>query len=458
MKKTALFLCGLLSVIVAFGATSCDMLGKQPNSGSSAPDSSSSAPAENTENAVTKLEIKQAPKTEYFVGEKFTAEGGLLTVTYEDGTTKELSMTDPSVNITAPNTSRVGERNVTVKLGDKKVTYKITIQTKGFSVSFDLNYTAAPAATVQNVVQGKKADKPADPTREGHTFYNWYVDANCTLVYDFATAINSDTTIYAQWKDNSATYYDVTYDLNYYGVAQEEYPQIVKAGDTVKDLAFTPERTDYAFGGWYVDEGCTTEFVKTTAISASQKLYAKWNKTKTGVSTYVFEAENVNLFDKAGPGYSGENAGQGMIITNTKVDASGDKFVAYQCKNGNSLEFYVACDEDISDVTLLMRFAAEYASMTLNPDNYEISVNGVALDYADIVLHLPDGENQSKFQDFEMPKISLNKGQNLIQVKTKNNDALGGTLTATAPIIDCIKITTSAVVIWDGTLGLPLNK
>ena len=33
--------------------------------------------------------------------------------------------------------------------------------------------------------------------------------------------------------------------------------------------------------------------------------------------------------------------------------------------------------------------------------------------------------------------------------------ALGGTLTATAPIIDCVKLETEAVVIWDGTYGLP---
>ena len=95
--------------------------------------------------------------------------------------------------------------------------------------------------------------------------------------------------------------------------------------------------------------------------------------------------------------------------------------------------------------------------MTLTPDKYQISVNGTALDYDDIVLTLPDGENQSQFADFAIEGVSLKEGANLVQLKTTNNDALGGTLSATAPIIDCIKITTTAVVIWDGTYGLPMN-
>lgn len=44
-------------------------------------------------------------------------------------------------------------------------------------------------------------------------------------------------------------------------------------------------------------------------------------------SSYVFEAEDVDLSDKSGPGYSGANAGVGMIVTNTGIAASGNKFV-----------------------------------------------------------------------------------------------------------------------------------
>lgn len=410
------------------------------------------------EKTVTEIAVKTMPdKIEYFVGEEFSVAGGIITVTYSDASTEDVAMTDASVEVTAPNTSRVGEKTVTVRYGNEKATFKVTVVMKGYSVTFDYNYEGAPDAAVQNVMEGEEAAEPAAPERSGYTFYDWYIDQECTVLYDFEEAVGSDLTLYAQWKEDGATYYNVVFDLNYYGCAEPEYPQVVKAGETAAILGMTPERVDYSFTGWYTDAAGTSAFDDSAAVNADTTVYAKWEKTKTGESTYIFEAENTDLLDKAGPGYSGENAGTGMIVTNDKIGASGDKFVAYQCKNGNSLEFYVASDQAVSGATLTVRFAAEYASMTLTPDKYEISVNGTPLDYDDIVLTLPEGANQSNFEDFTITGVSLKEGANLIQLKTTNNDALGGTLTATAPIVDCIKLTTSAVVIWDGTYGLPAN-
>lgn len=445
----------ILGIVSLLTIASCGSSGD-----SVVPDASTSGTSETSavqEAAVSKISIKTMPtKTEYYVGEEFSVEGGVITVEYEDGTTKDLSMTADGVTVTAPNTSRVGEKTVTVKYGNKKATFKVTVVMKGYDVTFDYNYEGAED-TVVNVMQDEKVDEPTTPTRTGYTFYDWYIDENCTITYDFDTVITADLTLYAQWKEDGVTYYDVTYCMNYYGSAQSEYPQIVKQGGNAQTLALTPERTDYSFSGWYADEACSTKFDNTTAINANTTIYAGWTKTKTGSSTYIFEAEDTYLLDKAGPGYSGENAGLGMIVSSDKLGASGGQFVAYQCKNGNSLEFYLASDEEITNVTLTVRFAAEYASMTLTPDNYQIAVNDVALDYDDIVLTLPDGEQQSQFADFDISGVTLKKDANLVQLKTANNDALGGTLTATAPIIDCIKITTSAVVTWDGTKGLPTN-
>jgi len=132
--------------------------------------------------------------------------------------------------------------------------------------------------------------------------------------------------------------------------------------------------------------------------------------------------------------------------------------VAYQCKYGNSLEFNIASDADTAEVVLYVRVAAEFSSMVLTPDTYEISVNGVPVKYGQLDLQLSDSSQQGTFADYNLGKITLTKGANLIQFKTINNDALGGTLTATAPIIDCIKLETSDVVIWDGVYGLPMDN
>ena len=165
----------------------------------------------------------------------------------------------------------------------------------------------------------------------------------------------------------------------------------------------------------------------------------------------------VNLNQKAGPGYSGENAGISMIVTNKDVQASNEKFVAYQCRYGNSLEFNLASDGE-ADAVLYVRLAAEFSDMTLTPDIYEISVNGEPLQYKDISLTMAEGSQQGTFEDYLVGTVHLNKGENLIQLKTVNHEALGGTLTATAPIIDSIRVETEAVVIWDGAFGLPMKN
>lgn len=461
MRKLIAVLCAVLCTLTLAACGSDN----NPSAASSNPTNSTAVQnPQNTDNSgstgtaeVSSITIKTEPKTEYFVDEKFTVEGGILTVEYTDGTTKDIDMTDPSVEITEPSTSRAGSKTVTVKYGDAKVTFKVTISTKGLTVTYDLNYSGAPAPSTENVVKGFSAQRIAAPVRDGYTFYNWYSDAACTMLFDFDTSIVDDVTIYAGWKENGATYHKVVFNLNYYGCAYPEYEQIVKSGNSAATLGMTPTRIGYTFAGWATDENGTSNFDAGSAITADTTVFAKWTRTGSGSGTYVFEAEDVDLSQKAGPGYSGENAGIGMIVTNKATGASGDKFVAYQCKNGNSLEFYVASDSD-AEAVIIASLAAEFSDMTLTPDKYEISVNGTPISYSTIALKLNDGEQQGTFADYIIGTVTLQKGANLIQFKTTNNDALGGTLTATAPIIDCVKVETEAVVIWDGNYGLPMSN
>lgn len=53
----------------------------------------------------------------------------------------------------------------------------------------------------QTVSDGRKATKPADPTKKGYTFVGWYADSTFTTPFDFNTAITANTTVYAKWKE-----------------------------------------------------------------------------------------------------------------------------------------------------------------------------------------------------------------------------------------------------------------
>lgn len=405
---------------------------------------------------VVSIEVKELPaKTEYFVKEEFDISGGVILVTYDDGSTAELSMTSPDLDVSKPNTSKTGSKNVGLKYRGKKTSFKISVAAKGLTVTFRLNCDLEDIR--QNVSKGSTAKKVTAPARDGYTFQGWYADENCTVLYDFSTAIEEDRDVFALWTDNSAVYHTVSFNLNYYGCIQAEYPQIVKDGGNASVPAFTPERVDYAFDGWYADENGETPFDASAAVTADATAYAKWTRTKAGVSTYTFEAEDVDLNEKAGPGYSGENAGPNMIVLNKDVRASNDRFVAYQCRFGNSLEFCLASDTE-AEAVLTIRFAAEFSDMTLVPEIYEISVNGTPLQYSAITLTMAEGSQQGFFEDFVIGTVALRQGENLIQVKTINHEELGGTLTATAPIIDCIRVETEAVVTWDGAYGLPMSN
>ena len=73
--------------------------------------------------------------------------------------------------------------------GDKNATFTVTFETNGGS-----------AVAAQEVKNGQHATKPADPTKSGYTFDNWYVDTNFVTLFDFEKVeITADWTLYANW-------------------------------------------------------------------------------------------------------------------------------------------------------------------------------------------------------------------------------------------------------------------
>ena len=127
------------------------------------------------------------------------------------------------------------------------------------------------------------------------------------------------------------------------------------------------------------------------------------------------------------------------------------------------------CDEEVTDVTLYARLSAELRDYTFDPSNYEIQLNGVSLNYSPIEFvnvptadDLDDAASQLDclpFQDYVIgTNLTLKKGQNLIQLITKNSVGMeGSTLEAAAPIVDAIKIDTTAVLQWDHVMNLPVT-
>lgn len=76
---------------------------------------------------VTSVEIKQPPaKTEYIKGEKLDTKGGVLTVQYSDGTSKEVDITSGMCAGYDPQTP--GSQTVTVRFSGKSCTYAVSVR------------------------------------------------------------------------------------------------------------------------------------------------------------------------------------------------------------------------------------------------------------------------------------------------------------------------------------------
>ena len=74
---------------------------------------------------------------------------------------------------------------------DEPAEYTVTYETNGGS-----------AVKAETVEEGKTVTKPADPTKEGYKFDGWYADKDLKTAFDFTTAINEDTTVYAKWTED----------------------------------------------------------------------------------------------------------------------------------------------------------------------------------------------------------------------------------------------------------------
>ena len=354
---------------------------------------------------------------------------------------------------------------------------------KRYKVTYDANY-AGGEQQVRETVNGKVTADVTPEAREGYTFAGWYIDSNATTPFEFDQVLTADTTVYAKWVSQETTMYTVTFNENY-GETPATSSTRVAEGSTVAKPA-TPSRaavstkghqvSEYTFLGWYTDAACTTEFNFNSAINEDVTVYAKWS------GNYIFEAEHVMLIDfttgapLAGMGASGGSEGANMVDPprpgREGINASNGYYVTYLYKEGLELRFMIESDREVEDATLIFRITAETRGYAITSyigegetengtrwSQYDMMLNGEYLDYGIIEIldvgvqeHEATG-GQRPFSDHTIAvNLKLKKGTNEFRFITANSNGMGGTMAGTAPVVDCIKIQTSAELSWTPTL------
>lgn len=138
--------------------------------------------------------------------------------------------------------------------------YTVTFQSEGGSEVASQIRANAPAA------------RPADPTKEGHTFIGWY---NGESEWNFADAVATDLTLTAKWQVNQ---YTITFDT----AGGSEVPSITQDYGTAITPPAAPTRTGYTFAGWDRE-------IPTAMPAENMTITARWQVNQY---TITFKPEN----------------------------------------------------------------------------------------------------------------------------------------------------------------------
>ena len=197
-------------------------------------------------------------------------------------------------------------------------------------VTFDQNYTNAPAATEAmykyNTAEVMKGTFPADPSRSGYVFQGWNTKADGTGdAFSNATAVTEDVTVYAQWGqlhpvqlviyrngDTSKAYKTVSLD-----------PQLKGTVIDLNDVDIGKYYTgNYEFYGWY-DDGLWNVYKANVAAGedAPAGLTTKTVNGWTNLKCMVYDYENVVYFQtkEAMEAYQADHSKTEGIVKSVKA-------------------------------------------------------------------------------------------------------------------------------------------
>lgn len=172
--------------------------------------------------------------------------------------------------------------------GKKLSNYELTKTTQANSYNYLSNKNIKISTQTFNVIYATAEDKTikevevdyntlvtqedSNKFKVGYTATGYYSNKELTTPFDFNTKITSNTKIYVKLIPNT---YKLTLDDNNNNVTEVD----VTYDQTYENKLPTPQRANYQFAGWYLDNGTFTNEVSETDvvnITKATTLYAKW--------------------------------------------------------------------------------------------------------------------------------------------------------------------------------------
>ena len=272
-RKIVVFLLSLMCVVtMGFALAACtDAPGKDQNKGELGPESG--------------MYYYDADSGETYYLTLTDADRATLQI---DGTllTGGYTLTDGAFTMTADE----GDTRITGTYSDGvlSVTYEERqmrfLRAENYTLTFETN--GGGTLPEAHILNGRTAQKPADPVREGYVFLGWFADAQYSQPFTFGqTPVTQNMTLYARWSDETAggAVYTVDFDLGY----DAEAPAAMQtAGGKLYGVP-EPAREGYAFRGWWISDyesadRLTRLYEEDTVFGANTTLFALWQEEGTG--------------------------------------------------------------------------------------------------------------------------------------------------------------------------------
>ena len=349
-------------------------------------------------------------------------------------------------------------------------------KTKGpWTVKFDAN-GGAETYEDQIVPHQGYATNPGTPTKSDdkgtYTFLGW---RNGNAAWSFTNSkVTSNLTLTARWLEKYAVQYQNADGTNNGAVSY------VDSGSPLTAPADPAAPAGQVFYGWmnvanggqiwdYQNESLNKVMADTTL----KPLFVSNDAVQQFEAELVPDFKDSKWGPKGMPGttYSGGQNGTGLI-GKEELDAQGKNklgssgrytigekeysaFVQFMYVEGDTLTWEIDSSAAVSNVSLFMRFSAEYGTPdpmtdeiknTFTDEEFLITVNGTALKYGTITLH-NIVQTLIPFQDYlASAAVSLNAGKNTIQMKVNNSIDVTSAIHAAAPCIDAIKLFTNSTL------------
>ncbi len=216
-----------------------------------------------------------------------------------------------------------------------------------YTISFNTN--GGNEVVSQQIEEGKKVTKPADPSKEGYEFLGWYLNGK---YFNFETEIEGNLTLDAKWKkivvdddnndekEDEVTKYTVTFNSD---GGSSVSKQTVEEGKKATEPK-APTKKGYTFKGWYLG---STKYNFSNKVTKDITLKAKWEKVEEKEEQPTVKTYTVTFDANGGTSVAKQTIEEGKTATSKKTTRTGYTFLGWLL-NGKIFDFSTPITSNIT--------------------------------------------------------------------------------------------------------------